>query len=163
VAFLPTRRFRQARRSEEGSYLRLIDLCFRQARRSDPPSRAIHRCRVNMAHIRQSRPDSGPGFQVKVLCCSLFARKRNLGLFADETFQKGTRERPVVRSNEPRTPAIIPTGYEESEKERLCIPTRKLYTSGTRACAVVPSNEPRPPDSAPQGSGFRVQGSGFGV
>ena len=25
------------------------------------------RCRANVAHIRQSRPDSGPGFQVKVL------------------------------------------------------------------------------------------------
>ena len=25
------------------------------------------RCRVNMAHIRQSRPDSGLGFQVEVL------------------------------------------------------------------------------------------------
>jgi len=25
------------------------------------------RCRVNTAHVRQSRPDSGLGFQVKVL------------------------------------------------------------------------------------------------
>jgi len=25
------------------------------------------RCRANMAHVRQSRPDSGLGFQVKVL------------------------------------------------------------------------------------------------
>ena len=39
----------------------------------------INRCRANMAHIRQSRPDSGIGFQVKSLffpICSLFARKR---------------------------------------------------------------------------------------
>jgi len=26
----------------------------------------LHRCRANMAHGRQSRPDSGLGFQVKV-------------------------------------------------------------------------------------------------
>ena len=26
-----------------------------------------YRCRANMAHIRQSRPDSGLGFQVKIL------------------------------------------------------------------------------------------------
>ena len=30
----------------------------------------------NMAHISQSRPDSGLGFQVKVLKCCIFARKR---------------------------------------------------------------------------------------
>jgi len=29
-----------------------------------------------MAHIRQSRPDSGLGFQVDILRCSLFARQR---------------------------------------------------------------------------------------
>ena len=36
---------------------------------------------ANMAHVRQSRPDAGLDFQVKVLVtlssCSLFARKRS--------------------------------------------------------------------------------------
>ena len=36
------------------------------------------RCRANMAHIRQSRPDSGLGFQVNLLHCFLFARKRSM-------------------------------------------------------------------------------------
>jgi len=33
-------------------------------------------CRANMAHIRQSSPDSGLDFQVNLLSCSLFARKQ---------------------------------------------------------------------------------------
>ena len=34
-------------------------------RRAEPSDRAV-RCRANMAHVRQSRPDSGLDFQVKV-------------------------------------------------------------------------------------------------
>jgi len=44
------------------------------------PTVVRNRCRANMAHIRQSRPDSSLGFQVKVLKPflngSLFARER---------------------------------------------------------------------------------------
>ena len=35
--------------------------------RDEPIPRSAVRCRANMAHIRQSRPDSGLGFQVHVL------------------------------------------------------------------------------------------------
>jgi hypothetical protein len=47
-----------------------------------PLREALHfdECRANSSHIRQSRPDSGLGSQVKVLeastSCSLLARKR---------------------------------------------------------------------------------------
>ena len=39
-------------------------------------AKLANRSRENMAHIRQSRPDFGLGFKVKVPGCSLYARKR---------------------------------------------------------------------------------------
>ena len=62
--------------SEAGSYLRRIDSRITQLK-APGPSRTCNeskeeegwgvRCRANMAHVRQSRPDSGLGFQEKVL------------------------------------------------------------------------------------------------
>ena len=47
-----------------------------------------------MAHTRQSKPDSGLGFQIKILnvfCCSLLARTR-LDSFAGERFLDGSAD-----------------------------------------------------------------------
>ena len=44
------------------------------------------RCRTNLTHTRQSRPDPGLGCQTKVviLSCSLFARKRSTSAAHDQ-------------------------------------------------------------------------------
>ena len=57
--------------TEAGSYLRLIYSCITQLK-AQGPSRSCNESKeaeevCNMAYIRQSRPDSGLGFQVKVL------------------------------------------------------------------------------------------------
>ena len=73
------------------------------------------RCRANMAHIRQSRPDSGLGFQVEVpktvSMCSLLAQKR--------TGRRWTgwkeREREIARA---RTIERARERDKESERER---------------------------------------------
>ena len=49
--------------SEAGPYLRLIDFVYH----STLGLRVIKKKKKDVAHIRQSRPDSGLGFQVKVL------------------------------------------------------------------------------------------------
>jgi len=66
---------------EAGSYLRLIDFVYHSTlglrvikkkkrrwvkRGKVGTGEVTHICRANTAHIRQSRPDSGLGFQVKV-------------------------------------------------------------------------------------------------
>jgi len=45
-----------------------VSECVRECGDADFNDRcSCVRCRANMAHMRQSRPDSGLGFQVKVL------------------------------------------------------------------------------------------------
>ena len=54
--------------SRTGSKARWMAAFSKSAARGKLPQwERVSRCRANMAHIRQSRPDSGLGFQVIVL------------------------------------------------------------------------------------------------
>ena len=73
---------------------------------------ALNRCRENTAHVRQSRPDSGLGFQVKVLkplsSCCLFARKRDP---KPETLSAAEVPRLEATSLHPTSYTLHPTPY----------------------------------------------------
>jgi len=59
-------------------------------REKDRGEVAAARCRASMAHMRQSRPDSGGCYIQNLLRCSVFARKRlGIGLGSDLDDREG--------------------------------------------------------------------------
>jgi len=65
------------------------DMCWRVDATRAPRNVCALRCRANMAHVTQSGPDSGPGFQVKHLK-SFYVVPFSLGI--------GPRWRPAPRA-----------------------------------------------------------------
>ena len=80
-----------------------------------------YRCRANMEHMRQSRPDSGLGFEVKVL-------ETPFELFFLRSEQKGDNSRSRAKRGRPFTNRF--GAVRERRGEVLARRARSVLTNG---------------------------------
>ena len=101
------------------SSLEMSDTRTLWALNTGPPARVVIRCRVNMAHKRQLRPDFGLGIQIEVIntfkshkgpSCSLLARKLTLRTTCSKACRRwlprAPRARPRALPSFPPAPGV---------------------------------------------------------